>query len=331
MFYSVRGDAPLGIEYQEEAFDAAEKLQDSDIMVNIGANLCLAYDYAGEYRKIVKIAPKLISLLENKSEKFDFFEITADMHPVLLALNGHALSYLGEFAQGEKESERALILAQQADNAYSLGMVEFLYGCQYLPKGDGENAVRHLRKGTEYFEKLHVVMRAPWSLLAMGYNLLGKSDKALESVQKGLEVQTSVESSGFLSLGHLAMSSVYLNSGNLDEAKVYAEQALNLGQRNHEKYCEAQSWIQLGRVIGKLEGSKIEEAEEYVLKGMKILQDLELKPAYAMGCFSLCELYFNFGRIEQGLEALKRSEEMFSRMGMDHWAEKARDILAKMQ
>ncbi|HUV06339.1 MAG TPA: hypothetical protein VMX75_01340, partial [Spirochaetia bacterium] len=58
--------------------------------------------------------------------------------------------------------------------------------------------------------------------------------------------------------------------------------------------------------------------------------ELEMKPAYAMGCFSLCELYLNSGRIEKGLEALRRSEEMFSRMGMDHWLTRARNVLAKI-
>ncbi len=154
MFYSVKGDAPLGIEYQQDAFEAAEKLQDSEIMVSIGANLCFSYDFAGEYRKIVKTAPKVIALLENKPEKFEFFDTTVDLHPVLLALYGHAMGYLGEFAQGEKACEKALFLAQQEDNPYSIGMVEFLYGCHFIPKGDGENAVKHLQKSIGYFEKL---------------------------------------------------------------------------------------------------------------------------------------------------------------------------------
>ncbi|MCJ7595569.1 MAG: AAA family ATPase, partial [Desulfobacterales bacterium] len=46
MFYSSRGNAPLGMKYQQDAFEAAEKLQDSEIMIQIGANLCFAYDYA---------------------------------------------------------------------------------------------------------------------------------------------------------------------------------------------------------------------------------------------------------------------------------------------
>jgi class 3 adenylate cyclase/tetratricopeptide (TPR) repeat protein len=332
MFYSSRGDAPLGMKHQEDAFEAAEKLQDSEIMIQIGANLCFSYDFAGEYRKIAKAAPKVISLLENKPEKFDFFDTPVDLHPLLLALYGHALSYLGEFAQGERECEKALSLAQEGDNPYSLGWVEFLYGCQYIPKGDGENAVKHLQNSITYFEELRAVavLHVAWSLLAMGYHLLGKHDAAQKFVQKALEVQTNIKSPGFLSLGHLALSSAHLDSGNLNEAKVHAEQALNLGQTNHEKYCEGLGWIQLGRIIGKLEASRIDEAEEFMLNGLRILEDLETKPAHATGCLCLCELYLNSGKIEKGLEVLRRSEERFSRMGMDYWLERVRNVLSTM-
>jgi class 3 adenylate cyclase/tetratricopeptide (TPR) repeat protein len=331
MYYSSkRGNAPLGMKFQQDAFEAAEDLQDNEIMIQIGANLCLSYDFAGEYRKIVQAAPKVIALLEKAPKKFEFFDTLVDLHPLLIALYGHALGYVGKFTQGEKECEKALILAQQGGNPYSLGWAEFMFGCQYIPKGDGEKAVKHLQNSIVYFEKLQAVspLQVAWSLLAQGYNLLGQSGKAAEYLQKMLKLQADIKSPGFLSLGHLALSSAHLNSGHLNEAKVHAEQALNLGQANNEKYCEGLGWIQLGRIIGKMEASRIDEAEEFMLNGMKILKDLETKPAYATGCFSLCELYLKSGRIEKGLEVLRRCEEMFSRMGMDHWVAQARNVLS---
>jgi len=250
-----------------------------------------------------------------------------------MALYGHALGYIGEFAQAENECEKALILARQGGNPYSLGWVEFMYGCQYIPKGDGENAVKHLQNTVRYFEKVRAVspLSTAWSLLASGYNLLGESDKAIEYLEKMLKLQADIKAPGFLSLGHLALSFAHLNSGDLNEARVHAERSLDLGQTHHEKYCEGVTWLQLGRIIGKMEGSKIDEAEECILRGLKILEDLETKPAWATGCFGLSELYLKGGKIEKGLEALRRSEEMFSRMGMDHWLMQARNILAKIK
>ena len=328
MYYSSSGDAPLGMTYQQDAFDMAQTLQDSEIIIPIGANLCLSYDFAGEYRKIVQVAPKVIAFLKKTPVKSEFFDTPVDLYPLLSALYGHALGYVGRFDQGEKECEKAILLAQQSENLYSLCWAEFMYGCQFLPKGDGKNAVKHLQKSIEYFEKMQAVSPLPtaWSLLALAYNLLGEADKASQYLKKVFEVQTRTKSFGFLSFGHLGLSSVHLASGNWNEARAQAEQALNLAQTHQEKYCEASSWFQLGKVIGIMDGTKIDEAEMCMLKGLKILEDLETKPGWAVGCFGLCELYLKGGRIEKGLEALRKAEQMFKEMGMAYWLKKTEEV-----
>jgi class 3 adenylate cyclase/tetratricopeptide (TPR) repeat protein len=328
-FYSTKGEAALGMKYEEDSFEEAEKLQDSEIMVRIGARLCFSYDFAGEYKKIVQTAPRIMALLEKTPEKVEFLGTPVDLRPLLLALYGHALGYIGRFAQGEEACEKALSLAQEGDNLYSMGYVEFFYGCMFVPKGDGENAVKHLQKSVEYFEKLqaYVVLPVTLSLLGMGYFLRGDPGKALGLLEKGLKMRTYTEVPGFLSLQHLTLSSAHLGLGNLNEAKVHAEQALNLGQTNHEKYCEGLAWLQLGRTAGRMEKSSIEKAEEYVLQGMKILGELETKPAYAQGCLSLGGLYAEAGQKEKALESVKKAEAMFQEMGMEFWLAQTKKLL----
>ncbi len=82
---------------------------------------------------------------------------------------------------------------------------------------------------------------------------------------------------------HSQLSQVHFDLSNLSDAKLHGQQALNLAQTNHEKSCEGASWIQLGRTIGKTDKSQIDEAEKYILKGLKILDELRLKPRYASG------------------------------------------------
>jgi tetratricopeptide (TPR) repeat protein len=328
-FYSTKGEAVLGMKYEEDSFGEAEKLQDSEMIVRIGANLCISYDYAGEYRKIVQIAPRIMALLERTSEMFEFLGSPVDLRPGLHGLYGHALGYIGKFAQGEEVCEKALSLAQEGDNLYTMGYVEFFYGCMFVPKGDGENAVKHLQRSVEYFEKLqaYVVLPVTLSLLGMGYYLRGDPGKALGLLEKGLKMRNYTEVPGFLSLQHLTLSSAHLGLGNLHEARVHAERALHLGQTNHERYCEGISWIQLGRTAGKMEKSSIEKAEEYILKGMKILGELETKPAYAQGCLSLGGLYAEAGQKEKALESLKKAEAMFQEMGMEFWLAQTKKLL----
>jgi len=332
-FYSAKGDAALGMKYQQDAFEEAERLQDIQITARIGAMLTFSMDVAGEYRKVVHITPRILASLEKTQGQGELFGMPVDLRSSLYANYGHGLGYVGEFAKGEQACKKALSLAQEADNVYSIAIAEFLYGCLFSPKGDGENSVKHMETSIGYLEKLKAVFFLPlaWCLIGEGYRLMGDLGKALGFAEKALNMKMHIGAPGWLSLHHWALSLVHFDLGNLNEARVHAEQALNLGQTNHEKYGEGVSWLQLGRTIGKMEESRIDKAEEYILRGMKILDELETKPAYAVGCLNLGELYADAGQKEKALENLKKAETMCQEMGMDYHLARTKKLLEMIQ
>lgn len=73
----------------------------------------------------------------------------------------------------------------------------------------------------------------------------------------------------------------------------------------------------------------MDKAEEYVLQGIKMLDELKLRPCFSQGYFFLGELYVDTGQREKALENLKKTERMFQEMGMDYWLAKTREILGK--
>jgi tetratricopeptide (TPR) repeat protein len=120
---------------------------------------------------------------------------------------------------------------------------------------------------------------------------------------------------------------IHFDLSNLSESKLHAEQALNLAQINHEKHYEGISWFCLGRTLGKIEKSQIDKAEKYILQGMKIFDELKIKPYYASGYLSLGELYADAGKKERALETLKKAETMFQEMGMDYYLARTKKLL----
>jgi tetratricopeptide (TPR) repeat protein len=288
-------------------------------------------DVAGEYRKVVQITPRVLALLEKTEVQVELLGMPIDSRSILYANYGHGLGYVGEFAEGEQACEKALSFAHEANDLFSIAIVEFLYGCFFSPKGDGKNSAKHFEISIGYLEKLKAVFFLPLALclLGEGYRLMRDPRKALGFAEKGLEMKMHI-GAGWLSIHHWALSLVHFDLGNLNEAKVHAERGLHLAQTNREKYFEGESLLQLGRTLGKMEESQIDEAENHILQGLKILDELETKPAYAVGCLNLGELYLDAGKKDQALENLRRSEEMFSRMGMDYWLTQARNILAKI-
>ena len=161
------------------------------------------------------------------------------------------------------------------------------------------------------------------------YSYLGDPETGRRYVEKGLKIQRGgIE--WWLSSHHLSLGGIHLHLGDLNKARSSADEALRLSQQNNEKLLEGRSWILLGRITGRTETPQIHRAEEYILQGMKILDELKLKPDYASGYLFLGELYVNAGQKEKALENLKKAEAMFQEMGMDYWLGRTRKVLAEL-
>ena len=107
------------------------------------------------------------------------------------------------------------------------------------------------------------------------------------------------------------------------------EEALKISQNNSEKHFEGASWAFLGRILGKEDLSQSDTAAEYILKGIKILDEMKIKPWCAEGYLYLGELYANTGNKEDALNNLRKAESMFHEIGMNYYLSKTKEILSK--
>ncbi|MGD0662147.1 MAG: tetratricopeptide repeat protein [Syntrophorhabdales bacterium] len=171
------------------------------------------------------------------------------------------------------------------------------------------------------------VLPAAWGQLGAGYHLLGELDAALESSEKAVQMQRDTGLPFFLSLHHFVLGGIHLDLGNWQEARLHAEEALTLARTNHERHVEGRALILLGRVMGKTEPSHTDTAEEHILQGMKMLDELKMKPLYATGYVALGELYAGAGQREKARENLAKAETLFEEMGMDYWLGETRKVL----
>ena len=82
--------------------------------------------------------------------------------------------------------------------------------------------------------------------------------------------------------------------------------------------------------MGKAEPPQIDKAREHIFNGIKILENLKLKPFYSQGYLFWGELYADAGQRENAFENLKKAEEMFQEMGMDYWLSKTQEVLGRL-
>jgi tetratricopeptide (TPR) repeat protein len=123
------------------------------------------------------------------------------------------------------------------------------------------------------------------------------------------------------------LSSVHYELGKLEEAQRYIKEAVVLSQTNGEKMIEGISLATQGRILGKMDPSHLEKAEESIRRGMTVLENMKTKPFHAWGIFFLGELYARIGQKEKALQYLRQAESACKEMGMDYWLNKTHEVL----
>jgi tetratricopeptide (TPR) repeat protein len=246
----------------------------------------------------------------------------------------NAMYLRGDFRRGEMLYEKGHRFALQTKDITALGMLESQHGLiVILYKGDGHYGVRLLEDGIRHCEEAQfvVVLGHAWMGMGYGYYFLGQIDTARELIEKGLNIQHDLGVRELVSIYYCALSAVHLSSGDLERAQSCAEEALKLSLQNNEKWPEGFSRVALGRALGKRDTSKYAKAEEYILAGIKILEEVKGKPIVAQAQFYLGELYADAGQTKKALASLKKAEGMCQEMGMDYWLRKTQPLLQKLE
>ena len=332
-YYSYKGDPIQGVKYCEDAFQEAEKLQDIQLMVPIGFDLCLSYMVPGDYLKIAEVAPRVIALIESTQMESESFGRGFSIYPFFLAAYGYSVGSLGNFKKGEALCEKALRFAFEVNDLWCRAFAEFMYGNLFADKGDGKKTVEHFQNAIRYAEEAQIaaILGRAWTGLGWGYYLLGELETARTHLEKGIELSHSAGLSTRLSGNHFYSGAVHIKLGDLENARICIDEALNLSRKNNEKAVEGVSLILLGKIMGKADISQSGEAEESILHGIGILDDLKLKPDSSMGHLYLGELYADTGQKEKALEYLKKAEAEFRDMGMDYWLRRTQEVLERVQ
>jgi len=108
------------------------------------------------------------------------------------------------------------------------------------------------------------------------------------------------------------------------------KEAYRLSENNQEKHYAGKSLIWLGRLTGLADSQKIDEAIEYIQRGLIILENLKTKPDVAIAHLFLGELYSNLSNAGQALSHLKEAVGMFEDMGMNSWLDKTQSIIINL-
>jgi class 3 adenylate cyclase/tetratricopeptide (TPR) repeat protein len=326
------GDPQLGWKYLESCMEHPDIIQDVELMVPIGFDLCMSCIISGDYQRINHIAPTIISLIEQSRTQAEFFGKSFNPYSWVCGLWGCSTGACGDFEQGERLLEKALKFALEIDHRGTIGFVEYLYGVLFAWKGDGKSAAKHLENGLKHLVESQTVLYVGQAYCWLGYAhcLMGDPKTAVDLTEKGLKLHTDTGMLVFRSVCHFLCIYAKFELGDIEEAITHAELAVKFSLENNEKVLHGLSKLSLGRVLAKTDVGQIEAAEQQLLQGISLLEELGIVAFSCWGYLWLGEVYAESGRQEEALQNLKKAEAMFRDMGMDYWLGKAQDALARL-
>ena len=332
LYYTYRGNPQLGIGYVKHAFEKARMAQVIELMAGFAFNLAFSYHTSGEYYEVAEMAPEVLDLIDKAKRKADFFNTSLNPYSTLCAMCGLSIGVLGNFEEGKLFIEKGYRTASEINHEPTSGFVEFFYSLFFTFKGEWEIAKVHLQKSIKYFEEMKYGALSGISWTCLGYvcSMLGDSKVGKRHAEKGLEMFRVSSMESHLSLLYINLGWICQNLGDLKNAQSHVEEALRLSKKNDEKCYEGNSWILLGRILGKIEPHQIDIAEDPIMKGIEILQGLKLKAIYSQGYLFLGELYLNGGEQEKATNNLNLAWEMFQEMEMDYWLARTRELMESL-
>jgi predicted ATPase len=330
--YSHQGIHSDALRYAESAFEKASEIQNVDLIAPVGLNLCNSYSNSGYFYKMVDVAPGIIKLIEKEKRESDFFNMPMNVYSAFCVYLGHSSGLLGNFKQGETFCEKGLQFALQLGESRSIAYVELWYGLFLRHKGAWEISKAHWKNCIKYSEKTNwlFALGLAWLGLGEAVTYLGDPQTGLEYIQKGLKIQSSIGVKAQLAWYYCALGNAHLALGDLKNALDWTTKAFKLACDNNEKHWESYSRMLLGRVLAKSDPVQRDKAEESILKGINIFEELRLISFYPLGHLFLGEVYADTGQKDKAIKNLKKSEGMFKEMGMDYWLAKTQEVLNRL-
>ena len=141
----------------------------------------------------------------------------------------------------------------KADDLSGLALIELHYGALYNIKGEGGKAIEHAQNSIKICEERQFinVLGITWWMSGWGYLLLGELETARNHMEKGFKINSDAGRQSWVSGYYGTISMIHFDSGNLLDAKKWAEKSINFAVKHNEKAYEGSSRIWLGRILAK--------------------------------------------------------------------------------
>ncbi|MDM7998548.1 MAG: adenylate/guanylate cyclase domain-containing protein [Dehalococcoidia bacterium] len=319
------GNAVEGAKFTRKAFEEAEKLGDETTMIKTASSLSLFYFNTGEAAKIAEVAPKAIASAERmiQTPGYPDTDIPLGSYVALLWYLGWAKAMLGDFDEGEELCQNAIRCASEAKLVYYVAFAHVNSAIVSVYRGKPGSVLSHAREAMRFCEESQTPawIGVCWYFIGYGHYFQDEFEKARECVERSTSKLT--QTPGIMAL-HLPaidilLALICIALGDLGKASTSLAEAIRISRDNGQRHLEGLAKMSLGALLIQEDSSQVRVAERAILDGLKMVEDLQMKPLQAWGHVFLGETYAIADQKEKALASLKKAERMSQEMDMDYF------------
>jgi class 3 adenylate cyclase/tetratricopeptide (TPR) repeat protein len=332
LYYEFKGKPLEGIQYCEPIFYEAYKDRDIDLLAPLSMGLVSLYGELGHYFKTLDVLPGVLDLMETNSRQNDYFDMPFNLYSYLCYRYAQSLFCTGHFEQAEFYIHKGQEIAIENNDPVGMNYFYHYFSAYFfLFKQNFKRAVEHSQKAFRYAEKYNykIGIALAFMFSGWGYYYLGDMDAAWKRIEKGYALQKDNSLEISISSYPLLFARIQFDIGHIDKALGCAREAIDLSITGSNQRGEGCAKLIMGRALGQSKMPTGDEAEIYILEGIRILEGLQLRFDSAEGYFYLGELYGESGNHEKALDQLKTAEAEYQDMGIDYSFSLCRSLLAK--
>ena len=327
------GDTLGALRVGERALELAERLDEFPLTIAASYYLAVVCLDAGSWRRAEGLFETIVrSLRDDPSrERFGLVGSPAIQSRAFLAW---ALAERGLFAEARGQAQEAVRLAERQNHAWNIVVAHgWGVGPVCALQGNLDDAVAHLESAATLADEQGIAFLRPPLRATLGA-LYARAGRPAEGLSLLEDVWTAYTSAGwglFSSLAAVQLAEARLLGGQIDQARVAAEGAVERCRRSAQRGSEAYALHLLGEIAAHPTATKIEEADGHYRRALDLAIDLGMRPLVAHCHLGLGTLYRKTGKREEAREHLTTATAMYREMSMGFWLEKAEAELSGVE
>ncbi|HNY15204.1 MAG TPA: AAA family ATPase, partial [Bacteroidales bacterium] len=315
-YHTAKGNPSLGLEYAEKYFDSAEEIRDFKLVTQSAVQVCTAYWFAGDARKVADIGERAIHLLEEHHLEKDSFGMGYSPYSFICSFCGGSLGYIGRFKEGIDILKNGFLNACEVNDKWMMGFTRMIHGVLLFWAGYGEDVIVHAQEAIKIYKEaeIAIALDIAWQAIEVGYYLCGDYEKAIDAGEKSLKFARESGMPYTLAWCYTSLAMTLRAAGDLKRAREYAGEGLKISQECKCKSCEGFALVHLGCMADEMTPAIIDEAQNQIRSGIAIIEGLKLNSMIAFGYLQLGEFLSGAGRKAEALENLKKAETLYLEM-----------------